>query len=251
MQVLFLTFYAPLAAWGDHGARTAWRGSWSRPTRTATLGIVAAALGVERSDHASHLALHQGLGYAVRVDATGGSMVDYHTFQAGIGNHVQFARTRRDEVDGPIKTSITHREYRTDGLHTVALWTKEGCRWSLEEIRDAILRPQWVLYLGRRACVPALPLNPAIVDAEDVPLAFDKRPALPNELAASLNLKLDRYSVIAADIDAPGVKTSRVEQRRDGYHFTSGDLRTYVDRREKIMELPRRERLQTSEAYNV
>ena len=251
MQVLLLTFYAPLSAWGDHGARTTLRGSWSRPTRTATLGIVAAALGIERSAHESHLALHQWLGFAVRVDATGGSMMDYHTFHAGIGNHVQFARTRRDEVAGPIKTSITYREYRTDGLHTVALWAKEGSPWSLKEIREAILRPQWMLYLGRRACVPALPLNPAIVDAEDIPAAFAQRPALPNKIVANLNLTLDRYPVIAADVDAPGVKTSRVEQRRDGYHFTDGDLRTYVDRQEKIMELPDRERPHTLEAYNV
>ena len=126
MEVLLFTLYAPVAAYGDHGARTSRRGSWARPTRTATLGLVAAALGIERSAHEDHLGLHEGLGFAVRVDGTGASLTDYHTFQVGFGDHLQVTRMRADEHRGGTKTTITHREYRTDSLHTVGLW-KRGC----------------------------------------------------------------------------------------------------------------------------
>jgi CRISPR system Cascade subunit CasD len=247
MRVLLLTLHAPIASWGDHGARTSRRGSWSRPTRTAILGLVAAALGIERSAHEHHLALHQGLGFAVRVDATGHSLVDYHTYQAGLGDHMAFARTRRDELSGMAKTSITHREYRADALYTVALWTRGPCPWTLEDIRDAVRRPHWMLYLGRKACVPALPLCPTIVEAEDVPAAFELRLPLPSAIAAHLPIRLDATPTIASDVDAPGVSRSRIEQRRDGYHYTSGDLRTYVERQEYVMVLPRRERSHAQE----
>ena len=241
MEVLLFTLYAPVAAYGDHGARTSRRGSWARPTRTATLGLVAAALGIERSAHEDHLGLHEGLGFAVRVDGTGASLTDYHTFQVGFGDHLQVTRMRADELRGGTKTTITHREYRTDSLHTVGLWKRGNGSWNLDQICAAIQRPHWVLYLGRRCCVPALPLMPVIVDAENIPAAFEVRPPLADGITATdLGVRLDPYPILAADVGAPGVAASRVEQRRDGYHYTSGDLRTYVDRQEWIMDLPRR-----------
>jgi CRISPR system Cascade subunit CasD len=155
---------------------------------------------------------------------------------------------RADELDGDTKTTITHREYRVDALHTVALWNRAKCPWNLDQIRAALRRPHWVLYLGRRCCLPALPLNPIIVDAENIPEAFALRPPLAKEIAGHLPIQLDRYPIIAADVGAPGVVASRVEQRRDGYHYTSGDLRTFVERQEWIMEVPMRDEPSVEEA---
>ncbi|MEZ5816626.1 MAG: type I-E CRISPR-associated protein Cas5/CasD [Hyphomicrobiaceae bacterium] len=237
MQVLLFTLHAPLVAYGDHGARTSRRSSWDRPTRTATLGLVAAALGIDRSDHEQHLALHEGLGFAVRVDATGRSLTDYHTFDVGKGAHLALARSRADELDGPTQTTITYREYRTDALHTVALWLTGDCPWTLDQIQAALRRPHWILYLGRRSCIPALPLKPTIVDAATIPAAFALHPPIPEQLAADLRLDLDCHPIIAADVGAPGVTPLRVEQRHDGYHHTRGDLRTFVERQEWVMPL--------------
>ena len=69
-EFLLLTLYAPLASWGDIAVGEV-RGSWDRPSRSAVLGLVAAALGVDRADQAAHDALDVGYGVAVRQDAAG------------------------------------------------------------------------------------------------------------------------------------------------------------------------------------
>ena len=46
-----------------------------------------------------------------------------------------------------------------------ALWAREGAPYDLARLRDALLSPEFVLYLGRKACPLALPLAPQIVTA--------------------------------------------------------------------------------------
>lgn len=80
-EFLLLTLYAPLSSWGGIAVGEE-RNSWDRPSRSAVLGLVAAALGVARDDQASHDALDWGYGVAVRLDVAGSSVVDYHTAQS-------------------------------------------------------------------------------------------------------------------------------------------------------------------------
>lgn len=230
MRVLMLTLHAPLASYGDTamGRR---RTSWTRPARSAVIGMVAAALGIDREDHDSLAALTSGLGYAVRTDATGASMTDYHTAAVGQGREAQNARTRRYELAGEAKTIPSHREYREDSLHTVALWD-QGSPWSLDQIAEAIRHPHWIIYIGRRACVPSLPLNPEIIEAETLREAFALRPALPEEIAAALSIRLNSHPEIAADENAPGLEPSRIERRRDIYNRR----RSFRERAEWITE---------------
>jgi len=56
---LLASLYAPMASWGEItvGER---RTSWDRPSRSAILGLVAAALGIEREDQDGHDALDGG-----------------------------------------------------------------------------------------------------------------------------------------------------------------------------------------------
>ena len=53
MRYLLLTLYAPLGACGEIAVGER-RMSWARPGRSAILGLVAAACGVERADEAAH-----------------------------------------------------------------------------------------------------------------------------------------------------------------------------------------------------
>ena len=80
MRFLLLTLYAPLASWGEITVGEN-RGSWDRPSRSAILGLVAAALGLTRDDQHAHDRLDRELGYAVRLDAPGVSVIDFHTVQ--------------------------------------------------------------------------------------------------------------------------------------------------------------------------
>ena len=57
---------------------------------------------------------------------------------------------------------MTSREYRTDCAFGVALWGCDG----LTQVQEALTRPFFVPYLGRKSCPLAAPMAPRVVDAE-------------------------------------------------------------------------------------
>ena len=230
MRWLMLTLYSPLAAFGEARAGRA-RQSWTRPGRSAVLGMVAAALGVDRDDLGTHAAISSGLGYAVRTDATGHSLTDWHTVRIGDGAPAKRARTRAEELAVGATPLVTRREYRMDALHTVALWERDSGQYRLEDVAEALRRPRWVLYLGRKSCPLALPVNAEIVEADTLRAAFALRPALPPQLAAHLPIRLDERAHIASDDDAAGIDTLQTETR-----FDLRDGRQWRHRVEHIME---------------
>jgi CRISPR system Cascade subunit CasD len=197
------------------------------------LGMVAAAVGIDRTDEKQHRTLSDGLGYAVRVDAVGRSLADYHTVQAGQGRAATRARTRRMELENPTATLLTKREYRTDALYTVVLWERSGSTWPLAVIEAALLQPIWTLYVGRKACPLGLPLDPRIIEADDLPGALAQRPALRPEIADLLPLRLDAKPALFCDADAPGVEARTITSRRDLYARPG----VYRERQEKELSL--------------
>lgn len=183
-QFLLSTIYAPLASWGDIAVGEM-RGSWDRPSRSAILGMVAAALGLVREDQTAHDALDSGYGLAVRLDAPGVPMADYHTAQTVAASAVKKRRpaTRAAMLEaGDPETILSRRMYRQDALATTCLWARGGARWTLEELAAALKRPVYILYAGRRANALGLPLSPEIVDAITLAKAFQNRSPLPAEL---------------------------------------------------------------------
>ena len=163
---VFLLFhlYGPFASWGEIAVGER-RMSWNRPSKSAVLGLIAAAIGIDRADDAAHIHLAEGYGFAVRVDRTGDPLRDYHTTQAPGGKGDW--STRREELADRSKlhTILSDRHYYTDAEYTVALWSSDAVPHTLKELRDALLSPIFALYLGRRACPPALPLAPEVVEA--------------------------------------------------------------------------------------
>jgi CRISPR system Cascade subunit CasD len=180
-EFLLCTVYAPLVSWGDIAVGES-RGSWDRPSRSAVLGLVAGALGLTRDDQPSHDALDGGYGVAVRVDAAGTSMLDYHTAQSVAAGIVKkrAPRTRAQLLEaGPPETILSRRAYRQDALTTVAVWARAGAHWPLESLADALRRPVFVPYAGRKSNPFGLPLNPIVVEAESLAGALARRDARP------------------------------------------------------------------------
>lgn len=177
---LLLTLYAPLASWGDIAVGE-FRGSWDRPSRSAVLGLVAAALGLEREDQEAHDALDTGYGVAVRADVPGTPLVDYHTAQTVDAATVRRRRpaTRAELLDvRDRETILSRRTYRQDALATVALWVRRpDARWSLAELHDALRRPRFVLYAGRKANAFGLPVNPVVTTGTTLAEALSRRPS--------------------------------------------------------------------------
>jgi CRISPR system Cascade subunit CasD len=180
MEFLLLTLYAPLVSWGDIAVGEA-RGSWVQPSRSAILGLIAAALGITRDDQEAHNALDSGYGFAVRLDAPGTPVTDYHTAQA-----VAASAVKRVAERGPITratllntsdraTIISRRAYRQDALATVAIWSRASGAWSLAHLAEALRRPAFVLYAGRKSNAFGLPLGPEVVTAATLADAFTQR----------------------------------------------------------------------------
>lgn len=169
---LLFRLFGPLAAWGDIAVGEH-RPSAAYPTKSAIVGLVAAAFGIRREEEDRHRSLAQGYGLGLRVDATGELLRDYHTVQVpparkGVRHH-----TRRDELSvADLYTILSQRDYRAEAHYTVALWSNHSAPYSLEEIADALRRPRFVLYLGRKACPPALPLAPLLHEAATLREAF-------------------------------------------------------------------------------
>ena len=126
----------------------------------------------------------------MRTDATGHSLMDWHTVRIGDGAPAKRARTRGKSLAVGATPLMTRREYRTDALHTVALWERDGGHYRLEALAEALRRPRWVLYLGRKSCPLALPVNAEILEADTLKAAFALRPALPPQLTRTYPLGL-------------------------------------------------------------
>ena len=170
MQFCIFRLYAPLSSWGDIAVGME-RRSYYQPSKSAVIGMVAAALGVKRYEEDKYKALFNSLGFGIKLLNPGEGVIDYHTTQMPKKERDVVYRTRRDELyanpEG-INTIISRREYRCDSLSIIALWEIDNSKnnYSLKEVQTALQYPTYHLYLGRKACPPALPLEPQIKQAE-------------------------------------------------------------------------------------
>ncbi len=210
-QLLLFTLYAPMAACGEIAVGER-RMGWRRPARSAVLGLVGAALGLKRDDGPAHEALEAGYGYGVRTDVPGRPFVDYHSIQVAPQRKGRRFETRRLELKAEkLETALSRREYRADALYTAALWARRAAPYSLEALAEALRRPRFTLYFGRKSAPFGLPLAPCVVEAEDLVGAFASR-AWPACLCA---LAPGETAELAFDLDAPGMTPERIESRRD------------------------------------
>lgn len=161
-EYLVFRLYAPLASWGEAAVGES-RPTATYPGRGAIIGLLGAALGVRREDDEGQRQLRDSVGIAIKQRSPGGLLRDYHTVQVPASQSKVTYRTRRDELSAPrkvINTILSSRDYRCDGLWTVAVWLTPQAELSLADLEQALKRPQFSLYLGRKACPPGAPLAP-------------------------------------------------------------------------------------------
>ncbi len=218
MRFLLFTLYAPMCSLGEIAVGER-RMGWARPGRSAVLGLVAAAAGMERINEDAHRSLETGLFYAVRTDAPGRPFIDYHTAQTPRARRGRTYPTRRDELEADdLHTVLSVREWRSDACFTVALWPRRDAAVDLDGLADALRRPCFALYLGRKSAPLGLPLDPAIIEADTFMAAFDARRPNPMEETVLEQIRADvaNRSEVAFDHDAPGAPAeARIERRRD------------------------------------
>ncbi|AMC33242.1 type I-E CRISPR-associated protein Cas5/CasD [Janthinobacterium sp. B9-8] len=195
-QYLVFRLYGAMASFGEIAVGEL-RHSAVYPSRSALLGLLAAALGIPRSDEAGQQALINGYRFGVKLIASGTPLRDYHTVQSpAISKKITY-RTRKQEMadKDKLSTILTSREYRTDGLYMVAVDALNDAPFSLQQLAGALDKPIFQLYLGRKSCPLALPLAAIVAEFESLKMALDSRDQqalLPEMLAVSRALRLDR-----------------------------------------------------------
>lgn len=160
---LALYLEAPLQSWG-YQSKFDRRTTLSHPTRSGIVGMVCAAMGIDRADSAA-LAEFAEVEITVYSFGQHGRLVDFHT--VGGGWDKRDSSQKRNVVptaDGKTgNTVITRREYLEDARFGVVLC---GIRSQLEKIAAALRNPQWGVWLGRKACIPTAPVMQGVFETE-------------------------------------------------------------------------------------
>ena len=163
MKFIRLCLQGPLQSWGE---RSRWdnRDTATMPTKSGIIGLIGCCMGIQRGS-AELLSLNRTLHIAVRADKPGRLMTDFHTVQAPKGYRIVNAQGKpRGE------TIITPKQYLQEAAFTVFIWGEVSV---LDKTYDALLHPIWAPYLGRKSCVPSVPLLPTIIEAQDTDAAVE------------------------------------------------------------------------------
>ena len=213
MKYLLFRLYAPMCSWGDIAVGEI-RPCFTHPSKSAVLGLVAGALGIRRTEEDKHRALSDAIGFAVLLESMGIPLSDYHTAQVPSGRELYC--TRRDELSGErsdLNTILSKRDYRSDALYTIVLWERARCDWGLSRIKDKLEQPEFVPFLGRKACPPALPYEAQIIDAVSINEAIGKVKFMDIQ---KLGFKSNGQRILYWDSDAEaGVEPQHIFERRD------------------------------------
>lgn len=143
MSTLIFKLDAPMQSYGDTSYYR-YRTTYSHPTKSAIIGMIAAALGLRRGDKRI-----KDLDNSLHMNWTtikhGSLLVDYQNVHYTVKKSTAIKQV--------------WRYYIQDGSFEIQL---QGERELLEKIKYALTHPYFSLYIGRRSCPLSKPLNPVI-----------------------------------------------------------------------------------------
>jgi len=166
MPTLLLRLAGPMQSWGTT-SRFDQRDTGKEPSKSGVIGLLAAALGIDRESWCEDLQALAALNIGVRHDRPGVPKRDYQTAQ-----HIISADRSKTHP-----TAVTTRDYLADAVFLVGLEGPD--RSLLDRVHAALQNPVWPLALGRKSYVPAesVWLEPGVLDAPLLP-ALAARPWL-------------------------------------------------------------------------
>ncbi len=176
-NTLFLRFEGPLQSWGNHESKFIIRKTYEAPTKSGVIGLLCAAMGINRKEAYQWLPEFNQLIMGVRIDRPGFRWWDYHTVGAQIGSLTAENKVKITATTGQIETLLTRREYLCDASFLVALIGKPEF---IATLHKALLNPKWQLYLGRMCCQPSVPIyNGTLGNFDDIITAIASIPWRP------------------------------------------------------------------------
>lgn len=145
MPTLLLRLAGPMQSWGTTSRFDA-RDTGKEPSKSGVIGLLAAALGIDRENWTDLEPLTR-MTMGVRHDRPGLLKRDYQTAQ----NIISADRSKIHE------TAVTTRDYLADAVFLVGLEGKDLVL--LERAHAALQNPVWPLALGRKSYVPSEPIG--------------------------------------------------------------------------------------------
>jgi CRISPR system Cascade subunit CasD len=214
---LLLRLEAPLMSFGstavDHRRPVqAW------PAVSMLTGLLANALGWDRSDSAALDRLQARIRWAARIDRPGTLLNDFQTAQLAKDDRGWTTRgvveTRGGGDASYESPHLRYRDYRADASVLVALRLDPVAEFpNLTDLAAALDAPLRPLFLGRKGCLPATRIGLGLVEAGDAVVALDQAPAIASG---------DVPSVAAVYFNAGAAETAsqhRVHQASDERRF--------------------------------
>lgn len=141
MPTLLLRLVGPMQSWGTT-SRFDQRDTGKEPSKSGVIGLVAAALGIDRENWTDLEPLTK-LSMGIRHDRPGVPKRDYQTAQ-----HIISADHSKVH-----ETAVTTRDYLADAAFLVGFATDDHAL--LDRIHKALDNPVWPLALGRKSYVPS------------------------------------------------------------------------------------------------
>jgi len=149
MPTLLLRLVGSMQSWGTT-SRFDQRDTGKEPSKSGVIGLLAAALGIDRENWQDLEPLTR-LSMGVRHDRAGVPKRDYQTAGCAMTDRIIKANGTPSE-DGV----VSHRFYLADAAFLVVL---EGIdRTLLDKIQNYLKNPTWPLALGRKSYVPSEPI---------------------------------------------------------------------------------------------
>jgi CRISPR system Cascade subunit CasD len=162
---------APLQSWGV-SSRFQRRGTESAPSKSGVLGLIAAAMGIDKHgpDESERLAPLSACRFSVFPLATGENtapvlrLEDFHTVGGGYDRDDPVDKLRiARKASGGVSTTIVTRRFYLEQARFAALI--EGDSGILQKAAAALEDPVWGVWFGRKCCLPAAPLLPTLASS--------------------------------------------------------------------------------------
>ncbi len=150
MPSLVLQLVGPMQAWGTT-SRFDQRDTGKEPSKSGIMGILAAALGIDRENWADLEPLTY-LSMTVRHDRPGILRYEYQTAGCSLGDSIIKADGKLSKAGGV----VSRRFYLADAAFLVVIG---GDAILLARLQAALINPVWPLALGRKSYVPSEPIG--------------------------------------------------------------------------------------------
>ena len=153
---------APLQAWGAASTGNIHNVS-EVPGKKSIIGMIAACMGLPRNDQRISELNSKVDVLVTEVRGTNDMLLDFHTVSGLPFNGTEFSGIKANclygkEGNGKQNATITKRKYYTQNAsYTVQVTCEDELA---NEIFDAMSDPVWPAYLGRKCCIPTVPVVP-------------------------------------------------------------------------------------------